>query len=162
MSTYFETLNETEITALKDAFVYITVMVAGADGHIGINEIEEAEHTIKVRGYEANNLFHLFYDEIYKDFKVKVESTRDLNGIGEESNIIYAEKLSAVNPILAKLPHNIARHLYKDLLSFSHRIANAEGGVLGFRKVGSEEQKVYNLPMIEKISPTDEEKEEVL
>jgi len=60
--------------------------------------------------------------------------------------------------VLEMLPNSVAKRLYKDYLSFAHRIANASGGVLGFGTISREERNLIHLPMIHPI--IDEEEEE--
>lgn len=158
MTKYFDTLSDEEKQTLQNAFVSITLLIASAENELTAEEKAEAINTIKVRGYEANHLFHEFYDEMGRDFEQKLENASSKHIISQENEDIFAREISQVNPILDKLPNSIAKRIYKDYLSFAHRIANASGGVLGFATISREERNVIGLPMIHPI--IDEEEEE--
>ena len=158
MAKYFDTISQDDKQILKDTFVSITLLIAAAESEITEAEISEAVNTIKVRGYEANHLFHEFYDEIGQDFAQNLDNARASVVISRESEDIYANQISKVNRVLEMLPNSVAKRLYKDYLSFAHRIANASGGVLGFGTISREERNLIHLPMIHPI--IDEEEEE--
>lgn len=157
MAKYFDTLSQEDRQILKDTFVSITLLIASAESEITEAEIAEAVNTIKVRGYEANHLFHEFYDEIGQDFAQNLETAKNANPISREAEDLYANQISKVNAILEKLPNSISTRLYKDYLSFAHRIANASGGVLGFGTISREERNLIHLPMIHPIINEEEE-----
>lgn len=157
MTKYFDTITSDERKILKDTFVYITLLIASAENKLTAAEKEEAIKTIKVRGYEANSLFSEFYDEINESFASDLEHASVEHSISRDAIDYYSRKISLVNDVLEKLPSYVARQLYKDYRRFSHRIANADGGILGFAKVSIEERNVMDLPMIHPIEADDEE-----
>ena len=158
MTKYFDTLSDEEKQTLQNAFVSITLLIASADSKLTEEEKAEAINTIKVRGYEANHLFHEFYDEMGRDFAQKLENAASTHVVSRDNEDIFAREISQVNPVLDKLPNSISKRIYKDYLSFAHRIANASGGILGYATISREERNLLGLPMIHPI--IDEEEEE--
>lgn len=154
---YFNILSEDEIQTLQDSFSWILLLLSVENGQLGETEKSEAEHTVKVRGYEENHLFFQFYDRVSENFDVNTQSWMERVGLSPDSAIRYEELLGNLNPILSKLTPAVARRMYKDLLSYTYRIANASGGFLGFGRISKAEKSVINLPMINPISPTEEE-----
>ncbi|MBK8391868.1 MAG: hypothetical protein IPL23_22440 [Saprospiraceae bacterium] len=68
--------------------------------------------------------------------------------------------MEEVNPILGKLDHLVALHLYKSYTSFAKHVAKASGGVLGFFSIGPNESNLITLPMITPIIAQEGEEEE--
>ncbi len=156
MTKYFDSISSDEKKVLKDTFVYITLLIASAENKLTLAEKEAAIKTIKVRGYEANSLFNEFYDEINNTFAEELEQASAEHKISRDEIDYFSRKISQVNEVLEKLPSYVARQLYNDYKRFSHRIANADGGILGFAKVSIEERNVVDLPMIHQIEFDDE------
>ncbi|MCO6461536.1 MAG: hypothetical protein J5I59_09040 [Saprospiraceae bacterium] len=159
MAKYFDSISSEDKQILKEAFVNITLLIASSDNKLTQKEIDEAVNTVKVRGYEANSLFSTFYDEINATFREDLEKASHEHSIEKKEIDYYARKISRVNPILERLPSSVAKKLYKDYKSFAHRIANADGGFLGFAKVTIEEKNLIRLPMIIPAWHDDEEEE---
>lgn len=157
MTKYFNALTSDEKKILKDTFVYITLLIASAENKLTQAEKDAAIKTIKVRGYEANSLFSEFYDEVNETFTADLDHATMGHSINRDAIDFYSRKISQVNDVLEKLPSYVARQLYNDYKRFSHRIANADGGILGFAKVSIEERNVVDLPMIHPIEIDDEE-----
>ncbi len=158
MTKYFDIISNEEKLTLQNAFISITMLIASAEGQLTVEELTEAVNTIKVRGYEANHLFHEFYDEMGHDFSQKLQNAASQHIISRDSEDLFAREISQVNAVLEKLPNSVSKRVYRDYLSFAHRIANASGGVLGFGTISNEERKLLHLPMIHPI--IDEEEEE--
>jgi len=157
MAKYFDMISQDDKQILQETFVYITLLVASAENELTDPEIHEAVNTIKVRGYEANHLFHEFYDEIGQTFEADLSKARSEHEINRASEDYYARRISRVNEVLEKLPVSVAKRLYKDYKSFAHRIANADGGILGFGTISREERNLIELPMIIPVVHDDEE-----
>lgn len=154
---YFNVLNQEEIDLLGDAFSWILLLLSLDSGRITIPEQNEAAHTLKVRGYEENHLFYQFYDQVSSQFDVRTESWKDRIGLGADARQRYEELIAKLNPTLAKLSPPVGRRMYKDYLTFAHRIANASGGFMGFGKISKSEKAIIGLPMLTPILPTEEE-----
>lgn len=157
MAKYFDKLSAEELNILKEAFVDITLLIASADNKITPQELEEATNTIRVRGYEANHLFHEFYDKVNNDFEEQLNQAIQNRDVSEDATDFYSRKIARVNGVFEKLPNSISKRLYRDYLSFAKRIANASGGILGFAKITPMERNLMALPMIFPVVDEEEE-----
>jgi hypothetical protein len=157
MTKYFDSISSEDKEILAEAFINITLLIASSDNKLTQKEIDEAVNTIKVRGYEANSLFSEFYDQINLTFKDDLEKASHEHNIDKKELDYYTRKISRVNAILERLPTAVAKQLIKDYKSFAHRIANSDGGILGFAKISIEERNLIALPMIMPIVHDEEE-----
>ena len=156
----FKMLNEAEFDKLKDAISLITVYIAGADGNIDSEELEWAEKITSIRSYNAPDGLSKFYEEVGVDFQERIDKyVTSLDSI-ELRNSTVEQKLTELNPILAKLDLRIGAALYKSYVSFAKHVAKASGGFLGFFSIGPDEKALLDLKMITPIIWTSEEDEE--
>ena len=156
----FKMLNEAEFDKLKDAISLITVYIAGADGNIDADELEWAEKITSIRSYNAPDGLSKFYEEVGVDFQERIDKyVTSLDSI-ELRNSTVEQKLTELNPILAKLDLRIGAALYKSYVSFAKHVAKASGGFLGFFSIGPDEKALLDLKMITPIIWTSEEDEE--
>jgi|GEM_PF-1598629 hypothetical protein len=149
---YIDQVSDDEMHLLEEAFSWILLLLATTREKLGQIEYMEASHTIKVRGYEENHMFHRFYDIVNRKFETSVHSWMGRIGVSKSAATEYEKLLAHVNPVLAKMPHPVARQLYKDYISYAHRIANASGGILGFMKISKAEAELMKLSMITPIN----------
>ena len=149
-----------EITLLKDAHAYITVLIAGADGKIDEQELSWAEKIAQIRTFAGDERLHDFHEAVNQELAGKIkEFVANLPSDPAQRNAIISERLSGLNPILASLHPSIGSYLYKGYKSFAERIAKASGGVLSFFSIGPEEKKWVGLPMLTAIAYNPEEEE---
>lgn len=157
MTEYFKVLSEAEKDKLKDAISLITVYIAGADGKIDEDELKWAEKITTIRGYSNPESLKEFYDEVGVDFQKRVDNyLKNLDTL-EVRNKEAAQKLEALNPILAKLNPKLGALLYSSYVSFAKHVAKASGGFLGFFSIGPEEAALLDLEMITPIIWEEEE-----
>lgn len=166
MDKALQHLTPAELQHLKDAFAYITILIAGADGNIDHDELAWAERVAKIRTYAGDERLDEFHKSVHDGIEAKINELRTSlpQNVAERSQLI-SEYLKGLNPILAKIELPIAAVLYTGYRRFAHRIARASGGVLSFFAVGSDEKKYVNLPTVtpvvhEEVDPFDEEKEQ--
>lgn len=152
MSEYFTNLNQEEKTALSDALALITVLIAGADGSFEQEELEWAEKVTHIRSYKLKGELKSYYESVEDQLMEKIQYFIDQmpSNVGERSAQI-SERLSDLNPILAKLEPAVGSKLYQGFLSFADHVAKASGGMMGFFSVNAEEAKWIGLPMIQPI-----------
>ncbi len=158
----FENISDAQFGILKDAIAWITVLIAGADGQIDPKETAWAAKVTKIRGFHNPNELTDFYNEVGKDFSEKlatlIENCPD--SVTERTDIL-SRQLSQLNEVLPALSENNLGHLlYKSYVSFAEHVANAEGGFFGFFRIGKDEAKLIDLPMIvpvEWVEPSAEE-----
>ena len=160
MITHFSNLNEEETGRLLDALPLITVLIAGADGNFEKEELEWAEKITHIRSYKLKNDIQAFYQEVEINLLEKVQYIIDsLPTDVTERTTIITEKLTYLNPILAKLDPSIGHKLYVGFLSFAEHIAKASGGLMGFFNVNAAEAKLIGLPMLQPIVYEGDEEE---
>ncbi len=146
-------LSKDQIQTLKDAYAYITVLIASADGNINPNELSWAEKIVQIRTFSGDErLFHL-HEAIAQELPGKIREviTKVLADTASKNKWLSAE-IEKLNPILEGLDPFMGNYLYKGYLSFAERIAKASGGFLSFFSIGPEEKKWIKLPMLHVIS----------
>lgn len=142
-------LSPAEIQLLQDAFSYITILIAGADGNIDQDELSWAEKVAHIRTYAGDERLEEFHKSVHANIEPKINELRtSLPQNVEERSKIISDYLTGLNPVLAKIDHSVAAILYKGYRRFALRIARASGGVMSFFSVGSAEKKYVDLPMI--------------
>ena len=153
-------LTPADITKLKDAYAYITVLIAGADGKIDPHELSWAEKIAQIRTFTGDERLHTFHEEVNAELSSKIKQLiAELPADPNNRNAVISAYLSDLNPVLATLDPYIGAYLYKGYVSFAQRIAKASGGVLSFFSIGPEERKWVGLPMLDAIIYTEEEEE---
>ncbi|MFT6336618.1 MAG: hypothetical protein ACI86M_003335 [Saprospiraceae bacterium] len=157
MTEYFKVLSDSEFDQLKDAISLITVYIAGADGNINDDETKWAEKVTKIRSYTLPQSLKEFYAEVGIDFHERMENYMASLSNLETRNSTVADKLTALNPILAKLAPKLGATLYNSYLSFAKHVAKASGGFLGFFSIGPKEAALLDLEMITPIVWEEEE-----
>lgn len=157
---YFQELTESEYEKLKDAISLITVLIAGADGEFRQNELEWAAKVTKIRGYNMSKDLKTFYKEVGVHYAEKLdEYFNTFPETPEDRTRLISDRLSQLNPILAKLHPRVGSRLYRSYLSFAKHVAKASGGFLGFFNINKEEAKLIGLPMLTPVIFDDEEEE---
>jgi hypothetical protein len=160
MTEFFKVLSDSEIDQLKDAISLITIYIAGADGKIHEDETNWAKKVAKIRSYSLPGSLKEFYLEVGVDFQDRIDNyTKSLSDL-ETRNKTVAEKLTALNPILAKLPPKLGATIYNSYVSFAKHVAKASGGFFGFFAIGPAEAALLDLEMITPIVWVEEEESE--
>ncbi len=145
----FGALNESQYNDLKDALVYITVLIAGADGEIDEQELNWAEKLTHIRTYAKPQTLNSYYLDIEKDFDQRVtDLMAKLPDTLTEREDVIVKKLTGLNEILTCVDNDVAFQLYESFTSFATHIAKASGGFLRFGSISSKEKQWINLPMI--------------
>lgn len=152
-------LTSEELAQLKDAYSYITILIAGADGNIDPNELSWAEKITQIRTFAGDERLKEFHVEVNNQISDRIKQLiAELPTDVSSRSAIISEKLSRLNPILSSLDPSLGSYLYRGYKSFAERIAKASGGVLSFFTIGPEEKKWVGLPMLtEIVSVVDEE-----
>jgi hypothetical protein len=150
MLEHINNLSEEEKNIIIHSPMYVSVLIAGADGEV--NDIErkriiELIHTKTFsEKYELRELYQtLDHDAAHELRELIAELPHDK----VERNQILIEKLARLNKIFPKLEHRFQIHLYKSLRQFAHYIANAEGGFWRVGAVKHAENEYIKLPMID-------------
>lgn len=158
MDKQFIRVTSEEYQSLKKAIVWITILVAGADGNIDKDETSWAKRLTKIRSFANDETLHSFYEEVGETFASDLdENIAELPNDIASRNQILSERLSALNLPLSKLPNPIAFKLYESYTSFAMHIAKSSGGILRFFSVSGSEKQVVGLTMLTPIILEEEE-----
>ena len=153
-------LTAEEFSLLKDAYAYITVLIAGADGNIDAQELSWAEKIVQIRTFAGDERLNEFHEVVNAELPARIKQLiAELPSDVAARNAQLSETLSGLNSILASLDPSLGSYLYKGYVSFAERIAKASGGVLSFFSIGPEEKKWISLPMLTAIVYNPEEEE---
>ncbi len=140
-------LSSVEVETLIRAPLLVCILIAGADNEIDSNEIREAIELAEAGKTKAS--LTEFYQLVSEDFEDKLKIV--MQSLPKKSELripMLFDELSLLNLILPKIKKTFAKDYYKSLLFIARKIAESSGGMLGLRKIGEEEMKVYALPMI--------------
>lgn len=146
-------LNDAEVTLMKDAIAYITILVAGADDNIEAEEIAAAEKLTQIRSFKYHDEMKPYYESVNETLTTRINELLESlpNEVDARQAAVSAE-LEKLNPVLAKLDLHRGHVFYETFLSFAKHVAKAAGGFIGFVKINAEEKKVIDLPMITPIA----------
>ena len=144
----FSKLNEHQIELMLKAPILVCILIAGADGTIDNKEIKEAlaiaQKNKKTRGVLAG-----YFKELSQDFEDKLKIT--IQAYPYESTQrapLIVDELAGINMLWPKVDPTFAKCFYDTLKDIAEKIASSSGGLLGIKKVGSEEAKYIKLAMI--------------
>jgi len=158
MLNAIQNLSQEEQDLLFDALPLVTVLIAGADGKIDASETSWAKKLTDIRSYSNEPELNAFYEKANKDFAGKVSFLmKEIPAESKEGTQIISDKLTGLNPILAKLPQILAAKYYKSLTSFAKHIARADGGFFKMWSISKEEEALIGLPMLTPIEMPEEE-----
>lgn len=148
----FEKLSVNQFQSTKDAIVWITILIAGADGEIDNEEKEWAAKVTKIRGYHNPNELTPFYEAVGAEFSDKLEALlKEIPSDVNERTALFTRKIEQLNSILPLLNGNLGHYLSQSYRTFALHVAKATGGFLGFMSVSNAESKLVDLPMLDKI-----------
>jgi len=150
MLDHIHHLSEEEKNLVLQAPVYVSLLIAGADGHIQQEEqkrILELVHTKTFsEHYELRELYATLNHDLAEHLRQMMAALpEDTN----ERQAMLSGLLGRLNHIFPQLEKHFARRLYKNLREFAHYIAHADGGFWGISAVSDAEQQWIKLPMLE-------------
>lgn len=145
----FESLREDEINVLLKAPVYVSILIAGADGVIDKSEKKQAIDIARSKQSRARDQLSAYYKEVGDTFETNFLQLLDTLPAGtEERTQAVSIELRKLNFILPKIDKNFGIKLHASLKDLAKKIAEASGGVLGYLSVSYEEAKLMELRMI--------------
>jgi hypothetical protein len=157
----FAHLSEQEFEKLKSAISEITVLIAGADGHIDKEETSWAKKITEIRSYKMHADLLPYYQEVGKTFANDLERLiAELPQDTEDRQTKLVGSLTDLNTVLGRLDQNTGAKLYTSFQSFAKHVAKASGGFLGFLTIDAAEKELIELPMITPIVAIQEDEEE--
>ncbi|MDX1907408.1 MAG: hypothetical protein SF053_10275 [Bacteroidia bacterium] len=144
--SYFASLDEQEINSLLEAPALIVALIAGADGRFDAKETNVAAKIVNYRSFTSDFKLHDYYEAVQSGFEKQL---MDLVSTWTSEDLIRVSNvLEGLNPILAKLDAEFAAELTESWRSLARRVAEAEGGLMGFGTVNALERALIELPMI--------------
>jgi len=149
MIPQFEDLNPEELELMYSLPIYVSVLIAGADGKIDSNEINKAVSLAGLKEKKARKDLLEYYKNVNTDYEDKMKITIANLPLGhKEREKLLVEDIKKVNDIFPKLDKAFAIKLYASLKEIAIHIAEASGGVFGYMSVGYEESRLIDLKMI--------------
>lgn len=155
----FQHLSNEEIDALVEAPALITILVGMADDQLDGEERTWSERLLRSRTYNNPKELNEFYRVVVEGFWARVQNeVNHLPQDAEDRGQKLSDRLTRLNPILAKLDTELAAALYKGFVNLAEETAKASGGFLRIGAISAAESKWTNLPMLDPIfSPNKEE-----
>jgi len=148
MIPQFGKLSDSEVELMFKAPILACILIAGADGVIDRKEIQSAIEFVGRKQRKEANLME-FYSLVGEDFEDKFKVVlQSYPANSTQRTKLIIEELSSLNIILPKLEKSFAQTFYHSIKDIAVKIAKSSGGLLGLNKVGDEEAKFLDLPMI--------------
>lgn len=161
MNEKFKGITDAEYLQLIKAISDITVLIAGADGKIEESETEWANKITKIRSYNLPKALSEFYKQVGLTFSEDVDKlVTEFRADSEGTTNLIKLRLAKLNDVFTKIENRtLAYELHQSLLSFAKHVARSTGGFFGWGAIGSKEDQVVDLNMINTVEPpsTDEE-----
>jgi len=148
----FEDLSSSELDALIQAPVLITILVAGADGDIDREERYWTDRLMQSRTYSKPKILNEFYRVVSTGFLEKVDKELETMPSDAQLRNVHIERmLKDLNPILAKMDVFLAADLYRSYIGLAREAALSSGGFLRIRAINAAEAEWVGLHMIRPI-----------
>jgi hypothetical protein len=149
MIPQFEDLSTDERELMYSLPIYVSVLIAGADGKIDAVEIKKAVSLSDIKKLKARKDLLEYYNHVSTDYEDKIKMTIANLPVGhKEREKILVDNLQSVNAVFKKIDKPFAIKLYASLKEIAKHIAEASGGVFGYMSVGYEESRLIDLKMI--------------
>ena len=149
MISQFENLREDDVRLMYKVPVYVTILIAGADGKIDKKELQEAVTITNLKKIKSRKLMAEYYREVGETFEQELKKEIEaLPSNAEERNAMIIEKLERLNIVWHYIDNKFAIQFYESMKDLAKKVAQASGGVLGFLSVGHEESKFIELKMV--------------
>lgn len=149
----FQGLSEAEQQQLFKMPIFVTALVAGADGKIDKSEVREAVFLAHLRVKQARPGMSEFYEVVDRSFEDDLKSyVKDLPKKVADHHPIIEEELVKVNGLLRKVAvkdKTFAIHFYNSMKDFARHIAEASGGLGGLLSISAEEADTMKLKTLE-------------
>jgi hypothetical protein len=149
MIPQFDRLSHVEQEFMYKAPVLVAILIAGADGEIDRNEIQEGMTQAKKKQKMASPGMMELYREISEDFEDKLKIVLQSYPVEvSQRNALIVDELSQLNLVFPKIDRDLAKQYYQSICDLAMKIAKSSGGLLGMNSVGSAEARYVKLPMI--------------
>ncbi len=146
----FDNLSEAELTFLKEVPVLATILVAGADGNIDLDEKKAAKELMRVKSYTAVDELKEFFKEVSDNFPGTLERlTERYPENSKARNGEIREHLKQTQVIFDKMDRFYSEVFVDTVEELARTVAEASGGVLGYLSISKPERRsLHNLAII--------------
>lgn len=149
----FKSLDDMEKEHLTALPIYITALIAGADGTVDHAELKRAVSFSKLATSSQDECLTKFYSDVNQDFEDKLKMVMaNLPCQKEDGKKFLVHQIGKANVIFKKLDQFWAAALYSSFKELAKNIASASGGILGFGSISGEESQLIDLTMIQNPS----------
>lgn len=149
MHKHINHLSEEERHLMIHAPLYVSVLIAEADGDIKNKEKARIVELVHIKSFSEHHGINELYKELDHDAAEELRTlVASLPDDKAEREATLVDMLSGLNKILPKCNYSFASHYYKSLREFAHYVATIEGGFWGIGAITKEEAKYVKLPMI--------------
>ncbi len=153
MQNVLRNLIEVEAEELYLIPVWISILIAGADGKIDRSEIKKAIQIANLKQGSNKKLIADYYKTVASRFEVNLKGFILLMPENKVQRFDFLiNKLERANYLLSKLEKDFAHQLYLSFVEFANMVAHASGGILGLNSVSKSESKYIDLNMIKNPS----------
>jgi hypothetical protein len=150
MLDHIHHLSEEEKNLVLQAPVYVSLLIAGADGHVQLEEQQRILELVHTKTFSEQYELRALYAELDHDLAAHLRQMLvSLPENTEERQDMLSGLLQRLNLIFPQLEKHFARQLFKSLREFAHYIAHADGGFWGISAVSDAERQWIKLPMLE-------------
>jgi hypothetical protein len=149
MISAFDNLTDPEVETMFRSPMLVCILIAGADGTVDRKEISKAVSVAEKKTTRSKASLLDFYREVNEAFEDKLKIV--MQGLPvdvEQRNREIVEELGTLNGIFLKLDKTFVKDFHWSLKFMAEKIAQSSGGLLGLSKMGEEEERFVNLPMI--------------
>ncbi len=151
MLDYIKLLSEEEKQIVLLSPVYVSLLIAGADGHFDSDEKKRILELIHIKTFSERYELTMLYTELETEANLQLRNMiASLPEDTQERNQLLSDLIARLNTILPKMEPIFAIQLYDSLRQFAHYIANADGGWWGISAIGAAEREFVKLPMLDK------------
>lgn len=150
MNIFPENITAQEKEVMYNMPIYVTILIAGADGHVDSAEIRKAVQLSELKSTLARPELVEYYTWASINFEDRLSQM--LLSVPEDVNErtdLLVNELAKLNSILDRMDLRFSIELYNSARDFAKKIAKASGGVLGYMSIGFEESQLIGLEMIQ-------------
>lgn len=156
MLNQFTSLSQAEKDLILHAPLYVSVLIAGADGNINTDEKNRILELIHTKTFSERYELRELYKELDHDAAAELRQLiATVPNNTEERNALLSDKIAGLNKIFTKVDHAFAVQLYNSLKEFASYVATADGGWWGIGAVTAAEKDLIKLPMLENPAAQD-------
>ncbi|MBX2942614.1 MAG: hypothetical protein KF860_09730 [Cyclobacteriaceae bacterium] len=142
-------LEQSEREHLSALPIYITLLIADADGTIDRAEMKKATLFSQGEASSINQDLADFYCDVKEDFEDKLKVVRaNMPRRNEEKKQFLLDQIEKADLILRKIEKSRATTLCESFKKLARAVAKASGGIFGIGSVGIEETQLIDMHII--------------